>query len=254
MKILLSFIFLYSIAFSNEIKVLNLKESFDIKGMTINKKNKNTLYLINNKGNVLKYNLDNNTFSKINILNKNFQAIDFNPSATFMFLVEEGKDNVFLIRNKEPYSKISEFKLSRKFENNIVLEEKNEGLESLSFINEDDKFYYFYSANKSNYYYGKDKSSIIKIALNKITLTASIINLFEIPFKNISDLQYISNNEIYFISDKEKILIKTNSSFNEFEISSIPGKMIEAIYINKETKELYLGEKNKIYIIKGLIK
>lgn len=156
-----------------------------------------------------------------------------------IFVVQEGKDNILLLNSN--FKIVTTYNIPRKFNDKTVLEKKGDGLESLTFVKEDTDNYYFYTANQSENFKGKDRSALLFISLKKQTDEAQILDYFPMKIKDISGLHFSDEySSLFLISDSEDKLFIYDSTLKLKTIYNLPGVDQEGIFIENDT--LYIAQ------------
>lgn len=165
-----------------------------------------------------------------------------------IFVVQEGKDNILKLNSN--YEITNTYNVPRTFNGKTVLARKGNGLESLTYINEDENFYYFYTANQSKSFKGEDRSGLLMVSVNKTTDEVKILNYLPLRIKDISALHFSQQyKSLFLVSDTKNKLFVFDSCLNLKTVYNLPGKDQEGIFIQDDT--LYIAQdKGDILIIK----
>ena len=176
--------------------------------------------------------------------NMDLEGISFHPKfSNLIFAVEEGKDNILVFNKKGVL--LSKCNVNRKFRGKKVLSKKGNGLESITFFKEDGDYSYFFIANQSDDFSGKDRSAILLVKTltsniaNNILGDASIVSYYPQNIEDISGMTY-HNNYLFVISDTNNYLFIFNDKLEMLDSFLIPGEDQEGIVFDGHT--MYIAQ------------
>lgn len=216
-KILLILLPLLFIGCTETIKT---QKKFEPSGIT---KLENYIYVVSDNGVLLKYDTNTKEQNYLKIGNLDFEAITTNGKD--LFLLDEENQQIHTL-NGNVYT------ISPYYDGKMVFNPEGNNQESLTFIKEDNENIWFYTANQSKTFKGNDISSIAKIKVSKKYQTTEIEEFYPMTIKDISDMQYVSDDLIYVISDTEDIIMEFNSKFELLNTKHLNGKNQEGILMD----------------------
>lgn len=212
---------LMSLLFVGCTEIIKTEKKFEPSGIT---KINDDIYVVSDNGVLLKYNIKTKIQSYIKIGDLDLEAITTN--GTNLFLLDEENQQIHTLDG-------TVYTISPYYKGKMVFNPDGNNQESLTFIKEDDNFIWFYTANQSKTFKGDDISSIAKIKVSKKYQTTEIEEFYPMTIKDISDMQYISDDLIYVISDTEDVIMEFNSKFELLKTSKLDGKNQEGILVDE---------------------
>ena len=215
--------------YSNSVKDTFKNKDFEPSGIAYCE---DKLIVVSDEGSIYNSKLDN-FFTVEN--GADLEGVTCNGSQ--IFVAEEGNDNILQISSRGTV--IYDFNIDRKYHGKTVISKKGDGFEGLAFYKEDDKALYFFVANQSDDFKGKDKSAIFIVKVNKKSGKGKIIEYFALKIKDISGLDY-KNNTLYFISDTTNKIYIADEKVNILKTYSIMGDAQEGIFIKGKT--MYIAD------------
>lgn len=216
-------------------ETIKTEKKFEPSGIT---KLQDYIYVVSDTGVLLKYDTKTKKQDYIKIGNVDFEAITTNGKN--LFLLDEEKQQIHTLDGHV-------YTISSYYNGKMVFNPKGNNQESLTFIKEDAENIWFYTANQSKTFKGDDISSIAKIRVSKQDETTEIEEFYPMTIKDISDMQYVSDDLIYVISDTEDIIMEFNSKFELLKTKHLEAKNQEGIYIDE--KSMYIAQDSGDIII-----
>lgn len=207
----------------------------------------NVIYVVSDEGTVAYGQRDSWNYFQID--DKDFEGVSCNDKN--LFIVEEGKDNI--LEFTFDGTLVKKYNIDRNFNGEKVINKKGDGLESLTFYKEDDRYLYFITANQSDDFIGDDKSAVIFIKADKHSGNSVIEKYFPVQIKDISGMFY-NDGIIYFISDTTDTLYLADENMNIFKEFKITGEAQEGISIDFKNTKVYIADDEGSLLILELSK
>jgi len=219
---------------------IKTSKNFEPSGISINHINNMILVVSDNGkiGEIINEKFEKRKFNKR--YKKDFEDLTFNPNSSDIYIIDEEKNMIYIFDKELKFYKKS--KINRYYKNQKVLFKKGNGLESLSYVKEDENYIYFISANQSYKTSGKNISSILYLKYPKNTNEETVIyNYLKSDIKDISSIYY-RNDFLLVISDFENKLYILNDKHETLKIYNLIGENQEGLTFDFINNIMYIAQ------------
>jgi uncharacterized protein YjiK len=200
---------------------------------------RNTLFVVDDEGTVGEFDLQGGHLQSKKIGNYDLEGITHNPTSGLLYLAREGKEMILELQPSD-LSVLRTFEIPRYFQDTLVMEEGNNGIEGITFVPDstDSEGGAFWVAHQATSLSKKnEKSALFKVEIGLVSpnktplITAAIYP----KHPDLSGLHYHAlNNSFFVISDKKNQLMEYSLAGTLIAESYLLGSDQEGVTFNSQ--------------------